>query len=266
MSLLAALAATLLALGLIAFGVLWIGFQTVPAGYDAPDATILPETPAALPDSLPEAVRRFLHQRREDPLPRLDSAAVRGRGRLKLYGLLVPMRFRASYSADLGLHRVMEATWFGRPILRVEDRWQGGRGSRTLRGWQEAHLTGPDWDRLLERAFWTEAVWLPSVYATAAWTPASSRRCRLAAPALEARFHARTTRLLRLNATEPPPWSARFGAWRECQGIEVPFILWIHQGSRWRPELVLVAEGVQWGVPLSAPTAAPARQEEEEEA
>ena len=255
MSVLLGLAAAIVGLVLAGLGVFWIGFQTVPVGFTSTAASNPDLERRDLPSTLPDAVKRSLHKALGDPPRTLRSAAVRGRGRYRLYGLLVPMRFRAWYQPGKSYRRTIEVTWFGHTVLRVQDSWQGGRGHRHRSGWGSGEERGSDLDLDGLRALWTETVWAPSAFAQARWTGPENTgnrqqaSSRLDSAALEARFDRRSGRLKSLTADDGPPWLARFDDWRPFHGIEIPIVVRVHRKSSTWPDIVFVVDGVDYDVP-----------------
>jgi len=267
MSLLVGLAAAAAGLALAGLGVFWIGFQTVPVGFKSEVPEDSEEKPEELerqplPSHLPVPVGRSLHKALGEPPKVVQSAAVRGRGRYRLYGLLVPMRFRAWYQPGKSYRRTIEVTWFGRTVLRIKESWRGGRGYRSMAGWGTGDEQGSEIDLEGLRALWSETVWFPSAFAEARWTgppdPSAEKgrqrkvTSRLDSAALAATFHGRSGRLQSLISDDGPRWQALFDDWRSFHGVEIPIVVRIHRQSSTWPDVVFVVDGVDYNLPVEA--------------
>lgn len=269
MSLVFALLAAVAGLALAGFGVFWVGFQTVPMSY--PDLPSAPPEPTAsrtpLPDGLPPALaehfrRVFGLETVGEGLPELATAVVWGRGRYRFYGFLVPMRFRTLHRPGESFYRVLEVTWFGRGVLRIREEYANGTGSRTLEGWAKGHETGEALDETLRQSLWREALWAPTVLATAPWQSLSPQRVSFPTGGFEAALDPKTGRPASLEGgSGGGSWRANLGAWQRFHGIEIPTQVWLRhrQGkgaeeerSTAGPEAdaVFVAQGVAYNLDL----------------
>ncbi|MEM9290143.1 MAG: DUF6544 family protein [Acidobacteriota bacterium] len=244
---LSALLGTFAGLFLIAFGIFWVGLQTLPNPFSPPpkDRRQRPQGPGyfPLPDSLPPAVRRHFEaifpQPEEDELdlddldeegfsklppgaivPNLENVELRGRGRIRIGPILLPVRFRSEIRLGVRSRRSLEVTWFRTPLLRVVDEIHLGprlsaapptlhgpnneldanpstdsgadsgtgaesslRGRRKVSGWLKRDVQSEVTDRALGLAGWAELLaWVPAAVAV---PPA---RWRSVDPALLATF------------------------------------------------------------------------------
>lgn len=99
----------LLAIGVL-IGLGWLGLQIPPKPFPlSPEGTRSSEV-VELPPDLPVPVRRYFEAALGDRVPAIESAALWGRGRLKLKGLWFPVRFRAYYRPGQEFVRTMEIT------------------------------------------------------------------------------------------------------------------------------------------------------------
>lgn len=272
MSVLFALLATVSGIALVGFGVFWVGFQTVPASH--PDLPLPKGTSPffprpgnegdtrALPEDLPAPLAEFfqgvfgeLTDRRE--IPELTSAVIWGRGRYRLFGFMVPMRFRSIHRPGESFYRTIEVTWFGRPVLRVREHFADGSGSRRVEGWATAHDHGPSVSEALRQTLWREAFWAPSALLKAPWKPASARSWSFPEADFEVVFDTRSRRPTRIDGRHPAAardakgrWRASLTAWNRFHGIEIPTQVWVRNPGGPEPDTLFVAQGVAYHVDL----------------
>ena len=158
--------------GLITVGVIaailfvgWLGLRWQPAPLAPfPQATgPLPTTP--LPDDLPAPVERFYRLVYGDELPLIETAVITGRGWIRPVGnLAFPARFRFTHEAGQNYRHYIEATFFGLPILKVNEHFLDGRGRLELPfGVVENE---PKIDQGGNLGLWAETVWLPALFVT----------------------------------------------------------------------------------------------------
>src|SRR5688572_24761310 len=80
----------------------------------------------ALPPGLPPPAARYLRTAVGDQAPLLDSAVLTGRGQLRLFGVTFPTRLRFIHAAGQGYRHYIECTWFGLPIMKVNETYLDG--------------------------------------------------------------------------------------------------------------------------------------------
>jgi hypothetical protein len=117
--------------GLIVVGRL--GWRRQPAPFDP-----LPQPGGAmetmpLPADLPAPVARFYQHLYGDEVPLIESAVISGRVWIRpMDNLTFPARFRFTHEAGQNYRHYIEATFFGLPILRVNEHFLDGRGRLEL--------------------------------------------------------------------------------------------------------------------------------------
>jgi hypothetical protein len=114
---------------------------------------------------LPVPVERFYRQLYGENVPVIKSAVISGRGTMRIGGLTLPARFRISHIAGQSYHHYFELTFFGRPVMKVNEYYVDGHGRMELpfgviEG--EAKI-----DQAANLALWAESVvWLPALLLT----------------------------------------------------------------------------------------------------
>ncbi|HLM54574.1 MAG TPA: DUF6544 family protein [Pyrinomonadaceae bacterium] len=217
-----------------------------PFGGRAPEPDRVP-----LPPGLPEPVARFYRRVYGESVPSIRSAVITGRARMRLGGLSFPGRFRFTHDAGRGYRHYIEATFFGLPLMKVNETYLGGSARLELPfGVTEG---GPKVDQGANLALWAEsAFWLPALLVTDArvrWEPVDETAARLVVPSgkgeesFVAGFDAETGLLSSLEGRrykgpsgENIPWRCEAPEWATA-GVnalpEVCAITWADEGEPW---------------------------------
>ena len=117
-----------------------------------------------LPDGLPAPVERFFRQLYGERLPVIESAVISGRARMRPVGnITLPARFRFTHAAGQGYRHYIEATFFGFPVLRVDERYLDGSGLMEL---PFGTFEGPKIDQGANLGLWGESLWFPAIFLT----------------------------------------------------------------------------------------------------
>lgn len=146
----------------------WLGLQVQPASFPAFREQSSPIETIPLPADLPSPVARFYRELYGEQVPVITSAVISGRGTLRVpsnRGLTFPARFRFTHDAGQGYRHYIEATFFGWPLMRVNEHFLEGQGRMELPfGMTEGE---PKVDQGGNLALWAESVaWLPSLLLT----------------------------------------------------------------------------------------------------
>lgn len=162
----------------------WIGLKILPA----PFRPFPGQTPALqtvpLPAGLPAPVERFYRRLYGDNVPVIESAVVTGRARLRPFGpFYFPGRFRFSHLAGQGYRHYIEITFFGIPLMKVDERYVDGKSLF------EAPIgvidDDPKQNQGANLGMWSESVWFPSIFLTdprVRWEPLDEGTAILVVP------------------------------------------------------------------------------------
>ncbi len=247
-----------------ALGVGWVGLQITPGPLPPhPEGTRdrgVIELPADLPAP---AYRHFRSTLGEQP-PKVKTAVVWGRLRLRKGALWLPGRFKAYYVPGQEFSRQVELTWFGLPILQGSDSYLRGQGACTFGGRVESG------ERVSEsriEALWAEAVWMPSAFITAPqarWEAVDSSTARLLVPfrdreeALTFRFDPQTGLMTEAAAVRRggqqamgTPWRIEYGDWQALRSLTIPTQVAVTWEGEGRPWLYATVDGVEYNVDVS---------------
>jgi hypothetical protein len=251
----------------VLLGIGWLGLRIAPASFPPyQDRTAHWDT-GETPARLPAPVERYVHAAMRGRLPRLESAVLTGQGRLRVAGITFPARLRFVHAAGRAYRHYIEATWFGRPLMRVNEWYLDDHARLALPFGQVAQE--PKVDQGANLALWgEEAFWLPSVLFAdprVRWEAIDAKRARLIVPAgstedsFTATFDEQTGLLRRLEAmryrsatdTAKIPWQIEASGWQTFNGLRVPSgaaVTWMDEGTPW---LVMTLEDVAYNVDVS---------------
>ncbi len=172
-------------LGVLAL-LLWLGLRVRPRPFPALALEEGAVTTIPLPQGLPPPVERFYRTLYGDAVPVVNTIVLTGRGRIAPMGFFMPARFVFAHEAGQSYRHYIEATWFGIPLLRVDEGYLDGRSFfEALVG--NIH-DDPKQNQGANLALWAEALWFPSIFLTdprVRWEPLDADSALLVVPFAE---------------------------------------------------------------------------------
>ena len=117
-----------------------------------------------LPKGLPAPIERFYKTVYGDSVSVIDIVVIKGRAMISPFGMKMPARFIFVHNAGRDYRHYIEATWFGIPIMNVNESYVDGKSYFELPvGTIE---NDPSTSQGANLAVWAEASWFPSIWIT----------------------------------------------------------------------------------------------------
>jgi hypothetical protein len=140
------------------------GLRLKPALFEAYAGQAGVVTTMAIPAGLPEPVARFYDMYHGDALPVYHSAVISGRGTLRFMGITLPARLRFTHQTGEGYRHYIETTFYGIPIMKVNERYLEGHTRLELPfGVVE---NDPKVDGAANQGLWGETMFYPAAFLT----------------------------------------------------------------------------------------------------
>jgi hypothetical protein len=218
-------------------GAAWAGLQgdapsfpTLDGGHD------LGSMP--LPTDLPPVVQRYGQAVFGDSVPVVESAIVVGRATIRQNGIALPARLKIYYDASGDYYHYFEVTWFGYPVMRVNERYLDGHTILDIPG--EHVENDVKTDHAANQGFWSEAfAWVPSILFTDSrirWEAINDTSARLIIPDTDAEeaftiqfdpetglpTELTTLRYQRQHSETRSRWTNHILEWSEMNGVQIP--------------------------------------------
>ena len=253
---------------LVLFLLGWLGLQIKPRPF-SPHTERTPELKTIpLPSGLPEPVERFYKTVYGDSIPVIETVVIKGRATISPFGVKLPARFLFVHNAGKDYRHYIEATWFGIPLMKVNERYLDGKSLFEL------PMVGttdndPSINQGANLAVWAEAAWFPSIWITdprVRWEPVDDKTALLFIPFEEQeenfvmRFNSATGLLDSMEAmrfrdsgsrAKKILWITRNIAGKKIESANLDAVgsaTWLDQGIPWA---IFTLEEVNYNVDVS---------------
>jgi hypothetical protein len=243
------------------------GLRVPPAPFPAyTGESAYPMETMPIPSGLPRPVERFYRLTYPDgQLPVYRTAVISGRGTLRVAGVRFPARYRFVHRAGYDYRHYIETTFYGFPIMKVNEHFIDGRGRLELPfGVVE---NDPTVDSAGNQGLWAEMSTYPAAYLTdgrARWEAMDDVTARLYVPwkdgeqVFTVRFDPESGRMLSLETMRHRDARSGLILWtaasllvptRDGQPAKtLQAATWADEGTPW---LVLEAEEVVFNTNIS---------------
>jgi hypothetical protein len=231
----------------------WLGLKIKPAPFSPYPEKTPPLKTIPLPAGLPAPVERFYKTVYGDQIPVIESAVIKGRAFIAPFGVRLPARFLFVHEAGKGYRHYIEATWFGMPLMKVNERYVDGQSLFELPV-GDPIVDDASTSQAANLAVWAEAAWFPSIWITdprVHWEPVDENTALMYVPFEEGeenfvmRFNPETGLLdsmeaMRYRDSGPQAkkilWITRNVPSKKIEGTQLDTVgtaTWIDQGIPW---------------------------------
>ena len=163
----------------------WASTLITPRSFAAYPDQSQPLQTMPLPAGLPAPVERFYRALYGDQIPVIETVVITGRARVRPAGpFYLPARFRFTHVAGQSYRHYIEATLFGIPALKINERYLEGESLMELPFTQPV-ANAPKNNQGANLGLWSEAVWFPAIYLTdprVQWQPVDDVTALLIVP------------------------------------------------------------------------------------
>jgi hypothetical protein len=224
--------------GLAAVG--WAGIRVAPPRFEVPKANGRDRGSVEIPAALPAPVARYARATFGTSIPIVDTALITGRADLSLGGVSWMGRFRFVHRAGSAYQHDIQLTWFGLPLITVDERYEDGQAIMNLPG---RRIEDDEKTNLAANlGLWAESIWLPSIWFTddrTRWVAVDDTTATLIVPdaAAEEQFtitfdtgtalinEMRTLRWAESGHAARRRWTNTTLEWGARNGIRIPFVI-----------------------------------------
>jgi hypothetical protein len=198
-----------------------------------------------------------------EEVPVLETAVISARGHLRFMGITFPQRLRFIHDAGQNYRHYIEATLFGKPLLKVNERYLDGQARMKLPvGVIENE---PKVNSAANLGLWGESIWLPTIFITDSrvrWQAVDAHTALLIVPfetgedTFTVFFDPETDLITRMEAmrykdaadAEKTLWLLDILAWDTYHGLLLPSrssVTWADEDTPW---LIIELDDVVYNV------------------
>jgi len=257
---------TILVLVVLIIFFIGYGIKRTPQPFRAFSANPSEPETFQLPGDLPQPVDRFYREVYGEEIPLIRSFILDGRGQVRFMGVTMPARLRFIHDAGKGYRHYIETTFWGLPVMKVNEYYLDGRSRLALPfGVIENE---PQVDEAANLGMWSETMMFPGVFLSTEgvrWEPLDKDTATLFVPfgssedALKVYFDPTTGLIDKMETMrwknagdqDKTRWQAQVIEWGTIKGWKMPVKFaaqWMDEDSPW---LIADIEDVVWNVNVS---------------
>ncbi len=231
-------------LGLLVLLVFVFGLRVSPPPFPAYAAPSSPVQTVPLPGGLPAPVERFYRTVYGDEIPVFSSAVISGRGTVRFLGITFPARLRFTHDTGRGYHHYIETTFYGLPVMRVDEHYLDGRTRFVLPFGVEEN--NPDQASAANQGLWGETLTYPAAFLTVPgvrWEAVDDASARLHVP------YGGGEQVLTIDFNPQTGLPTRLEAERRFRDAKSGYLLWWGEATEWRKlngQLLPAVQSAQW--------------------
>lgn len=162
----------------------WVGLRVVPAPFAAFTGTPGTVETIPLPGGLPAPVDRFYHAVYGERIPVIRSVVMTGRAEIRPFGRpTLQARFRFTHIAGRSYRHYIEATFFGLPVMKVNESYVEGHSRFDTPGGREEGE--PKTEQAANLGMWAELSQVPAALLCdprVRWEPMDAQSAVLVVP------------------------------------------------------------------------------------
>ncbi len=161
----------------------WLGLQIKPKPFTSGKHLQAETKFVPFPDGLPAPVERYFRTVYGDQIPVIETVVIRGRGRIRPFGIWLPARFVFIHNAGKDYRHYIETTFFGLPFLRVNEGYIDGESF--FESPMGTTRNDANTNQGANLALWAEAGWFPALWVTdprVRWEAVDEHTARLFVP------------------------------------------------------------------------------------
>ena len=251
---------------LVLLAVGWLGLRINAKSFEVTDAESADPGTVPVPDDLPEPVARYVEAAFGGEMPVIESALVQGNARLTFNGITFPGRFKFYHDAGAAYYHYIQLTWFGVPIITVNERYMDGVAIMDLPG--DRIEDNPQTNAAAHLALWAESIWLPSILFVddgVRWEAVDDTTAHMIVPGsapeevFTVHFDPATGLITEMStmryqnpaSTERTLWINRVIKWQSFNGVMLPAVAELQWGND-DPWATWDVEAIRYNIDLSA--------------
>ena len=225
----------------------WLGLRITPKPFPVNTKNTQGLKTVPLPAGLPVPVERYFRKVYGDNIPVIEVVVLAGRGVIRPF-MNIPFsaRFIMIHNAGKDYRHYFEATFFGKPILKVNEGYLDG--ASFFESPMGTYYDDPNTNQGANLAVWAEGAWFPSIWITdprVSWAPVDENTALMYVPFEHSqetfimRFNPQTGLLDMMEAMRyKNPADKHKILWittsaRGKTGSDVALVMWLDDGRPW---------------------------------